>query len=1353
MSNEIENQIVSMQFDNKQFEPGVAQSLASMDKINKAMQFPDAGKGLDGVNAAVRGFNMNPMASALQGVSKKWLALTTVAVTAIGNITNKVVDAGLKAAKSLTIDPFTQGFHEYETNLNAVQTIMANTGANVKTVNKYLNELNHYSDKTIYNFSEMAKNIGTFTAAGVPLKQATSAIKGIANLAAVSGSNSQQASTAMYQLSQALAAGRVGLQDWNSVVNAGMGGKIFQTALARTATQMGTLDKNAVKYGKHVEIMGGAFRNSLTPPPGGGPTWLTSDVLTETLNQLSGSMNKAKLAAEGYTPVQIKSILALAKNAQAAATRIKTISQLFDVVKESIGSGWAKLFQDVFGNFKEASKLWTSVGTTITTAISNIFGAVDKMLVGWRKLGGFDDLWTSIGNIFKVLGNLIHPVIVLFQAVAPSTGKAGSGLAKFTSFLAKFTGFLVKLTDPIGNFNGKLGFIGKAMKIAGDTVHAFISALAPLLPVLQKIGSGISGLFEQGITIGQNLIAGWVQGLDPKALQKAAIDLANSWVQWIKDALGIHSPATTMVPIGENIIQGIVQGLQAAATGLIGAMQKIFLGLGQAMKWAVENISYSDVLDTINSGLFLALVLMFKNFVGVFRGTMKSFQALMGNAGGVLNQFKDNLKSMQTEVRAKAIMEIAIAVGLLSASAVVLSNVPIDKLKASLAAIGGLMFSLVAAMRLMTAGGGKKTPDAKTIAKQSGQILALGAALIEFATAILILSSAVAVMGSMDPKTMQQGLIGVGAVVAGVVAATAILSKTGGGATIIATATALLILSAALTAFVGVMELYSKIDFGTIANGGGKAALVILAVGVAMRAFGKGAIGGATGMLIASVALRVIADVLERLAKIGGGDTVKSVLAIVVVLGALALATKAMNPESAASLLIMAGALFVLGKVLEGLAKVPFWDLVKAVLAIAGAIFILAITAAALSELSPLVSALGIALLLLGGAIFLAGAGVFLFASAMGILAIVGPAAFQALTDGINQLLEVLPKIGEAMGGFLVSILTGIVKAAGPLTKALGKLIGIIIDELIKLIPKGQRLFQRFINAVLDVIVHSYQHGAKVLLGFVLVLLDELDKAVPKLIRRGTNLIIAIIEGLGKAQVRIANATGKAILDFLNGMDKAVRKYAPQIRAAGFKLAVDMIDGMSGGLITYGETQLRAAAEKIASHLPGWMKKVLHISSPSKVMHDQVGKWVALGVASGIDAHASGVKKSSENMAYNALDAMRYAFNNSKKAANGLQDLTPKITPVLDLSRMADAASQISAKMGSHSVDVGTSKRKARDISAEHMARHGSGGPDGEGDVYNFNQVINSPKPVNHRQVYRGTNSQIALFKEVKRGR
>ena len=238
MSETIDSKVVEMKFDNKQFESNVQTTLSTLDKLKQSLKLTEATKGLQNISNEAKNVDMSGIASAVDTLKVRFSALQVMGVTALANITNSAVNAGKRMIAALTIEPIKTGFQEYETQINAVQTILANTqskGTTLEQVNKALDELNHYADLTIYNFTEMARNIGTFTAAGVDLDTSVSAIKGIANLAAVSGSTSQQASTAMYQLSQALASGTVKLQDWNSVVNAGMGGQVFQDALKETA--------------------------------------------------------------------------------------------------------------------------------------------------------------------------------------------------------------------------------------------------------------------------------------------------------------------------------------------------------------------------------------------------------------------------------------------------------------------------------------------------------------------------------------------------------------------------------------------------------------------------------------------------------------------------------------------------------------------------------------------------------------------------------------------------------------------------------------------------------------------------------------------------------------------------------------------------------------------------------------------------------------------------------------------------------------------------------------------------------------------------------------------------------------
>lgn len=363
MSETIDSKVVEMRFDNKDFEANTRTTMSTLDKLKEKLHFPGASKGLEEIGQTAKRVDFSGMSSGIQTVQMKFSALQVMGITALQNITNAAISAGEQLTDAITIDPVKDGFDEYETQMNSVQTILANTqkeGTNVQTVNKALDELNTYADKTIYNFTEMTRNIGTFTAAGVKLDASVSAIKGIANLAAVSGSTSQQASTAMYQLSQALAAGKVQLMDWNSVVNAGMGGQVFQDALIRTSEHLQTGAKAAIEAK-------GSFRESLQDE------WLTTEVLTQTLDQFATAADTQeeynaavkKFVDQGYTQEQAKEMADMAKTAGDAATKVKTFSQLIDTLKEALGSGWTKTWQLIVGDFEEAKEVWTKVSDVL----------------------------------------------------------------------------------------------------------------------------------------------------------------------------------------------------------------------------------------------------------------------------------------------------------------------------------------------------------------------------------------------------------------------------------------------------------------------------------------------------------------------------------------------------------------------------------------------------------------------------------------------------------------------------------------------------------------------------------------------------------------------------------------------------------------------------------------------------------------------------------------------------------------------------------------------------------------------------------------------------------------------------
>ena len=535
MSKTIDEKVVEMRFDNKQFESNVATSMSTLEKLKRSLKLDGAAKGLEDINGAAKKVDMSGLGNGVESVSAKFSALQVIGVTALANITNSAVNAGKRMVSALTIDPVLSGFKEYETQINAVQTILANTsskGTTIDDVTAALDELNHYADLTIYNFTEMTRNIGTFTAAGIDLDTSVNAIQGIANLAAVSGSTSQQASVAMYQLSQALASGTVKLMDWNSVVNAGMGGEVFQNALKETSELLGTGAKAAIEAE-------GSFRESLRTG------WLTSEVLTETLKKFTTSganeyvakytgltkeavqaaLDNAKAqygeadaidkAAEalanksGKNKDEIKSILQMAKTATEAATKVKTFSQLWDVLKEAAQSGWAKTWQIIIGDFEEAKALLTPISDTLTNIINK--------MSDWRN----SLLESALGKGFSKLGERITGVLKPIEKVVNTV-----------------TETTTEVTDTITNVTGAVGDLGAIVDkvILGefgnglDRFNALTEAGENYYRVQNKVNETLNNTFrysEEQIAAQDKLLGN----------QKETVEIAKETVKTTKETV------------------------------------------------------------------------------------------------------------------------------------------------------------------------------------------------------------------------------------------------------------------------------------------------------------------------------------------------------------------------------------------------------------------------------------------------------------------------------------------------------------------------------------------------------------------------------------------------------------------------------------------------------------------------------------------------------------------------------------------------------------------------------------------------------------------------------------------------
>ena len=990
MSAVIDSKVVDMQFNNSHFERNVSKTLGTLDKLKQGLNLTGATKGLAEVDAAAKNCNIGALGQAAETVQMKFSALQAIAVGALMNIGAQAVNAGAALVKSIAIEPITQGFQEYETQMNSVQTILANTshqGTTLKDVTGALDELNTYADQTIYNFTEMTRNIGTFTAAGVDLDTSTAAIKGIANLAAVSGSSSQQASTAMYQLSQALAAGRVSLMDWNSVVNAGMGGKVFQDALIRTSEVMNTGAKDAIeKYG--------SFRESLTQGE-----WLTTDVLTAPLNQFTMSAEKGseewkafkkELTDQGYTAKQAEEILTMANTATDAATKVKTFTQLIDTLKESVGSGWAKTWQIIFGDFEEAKELWTAVSDTLGGFINKSSEARNKLLQGWKDLGGRQDLIDGFANAFKALVSFAKPIAEAFRDIFPSI--TVENLKSFSEGFKKLMGYFILGETASKNlkdtFKGlfsifdifRMAFVGifKAIKPvfgvfdnAGGGILAFTGAIGRFITgihdaiasskLFTKIGETIGKVVQNITSFISNFIDSAKNGFS-EAFGGKASNLFSGFTEGIS---GLWESLKNSDLVG--VLKSIWNGIKTFASQITDVLDNLFSGLGKVG----ENAGFDGLFSLFNAGALGAIVVLVKKFVdGVnrpFEALTEGIEGLVGENGitGILNEVKGCFTAYQEQLKAGTLLKIASAIGILALAILVISSVDPKQLAASLGAVTGLFADLMASMAVLNKIGGLGIGITTSVM-----------AMIGVATAVLILAAALKKIAELNFKQLGKGLLGVMGLTAMVVATTKILSGIKGK--IMKGAMQLVIFAFAIKILAGVCEDLGELRWQDLVKGLVGVGALVTAVGIFLSntKFSGKSVSSAIGILILSAAIKVLAEACVQFGKMRWQDIVQGLGAITVILGVVAGFSKLASGGGGllsigVGMIAVSYAMTIFADVIGALGALRWQDLVQGLGGIAVAMF----TVAGAMRVMPK-----------GASMIVAGAGMIIVANAMVIL-------------------------------------------------------------------------------------------------------------------------------------------------------------------------------------------------------------------------------------------------------------------------------------------------------------------------------------------------------------------------------
>lgn len=810
----IDERVVAMKFDNTQFKAKSQETIADLQKLestidsgatknlgsalgstfSNALRVVDSSTGgilssLGLIQKSASDVDMSGLSNSVEDATSKFSMLENIAVGALHNIGAKLADSGLNVAKAFTVQGAMDGFKEYELQINSVQTILANTqskGSTLADVNKTLDDLNAYADRTIYNFGEMTKNIGTFTAAGVGLEDSAKAIKGIANLAALSGANSEKASSAMYQLSQAIAADKVGLEDWNSVVHSDMGGEIFQKSLFDTAKAMGTL-KNAgnmtfEEWTKSYK----PFRETLADG------WLTGKVLTKTLEKFTGDLSDEQLREQGYTEEQIASIQKLAQTANGAAQDVKTFTQMIGTINESIGSGWAQSWRIIIGDFEEAKVLWTRVSKVISGAVDQSAKSRNELLQGWSDAGGrtividslvrvFNGLYSIVGQVGRSFSQIFPPMTVaqvmkLTRSFEDLSYKLTPSIETVVNLGRTFKGFFALLHIGWSLIKAVGSMIAKIFGASGGAAGGLLSMTASLGDFLVKLDESIQNgkLFENIFGKAGTFIAGVFEWIG-----KSVDDTSVAWGKFLDF---VHKVTNGLIKIFNILTSGKYQdgtfmGLKSDA-GFI----KFLIKVHDLVTSFIDKIKSFSFLDWFNVSagiggvgilaLFAKIVSQLKAIMALKEkipflngeGLKGLFALLRGGGGdgdekggkdapGIIDQLTGAFEKMQQALKARALLQIAAAILALAAAILILSSIDGGKLAQATAAVGALMAELMLALAGMT-----------FLTKGSGfvKLAGIAGAIVAISAAIVILAGVMKLMSKMSWEEIGKGLASIG---------------------------------------------------------------------------------------------------------------------------------------------------------------------------------------------------------------------------------------------------------------------------------------------------------------------------------------------------------------------------------------------------------------------------------------------------------------------------------------------------------------------------------------------------------------------------------------------------------------
>ena len=1345
MSREVDERVVSMQFDNKQFETNVATTMSTLDKLEAKLNFKGASKALDELDASAKNVDLSHMGNAVESIEVKFSAMSVAAIAAINRIVNKAFDAGEQLIKNLSIDQITAGWTKYADKTTAVQTILAATGESMEYVNEQLSKMNWFTDETSFNFTDMTSNVGKFTSAGVDLDKAVLAMQGIAAEAALSGQNAESASRAMYNFSQALGTGSVKVQDWMSIENANMATKEFKETIIETAKELGRVSETgeilsitSSNYSGDEFVNFSNFRSTLAAG------WFDSDVLIKSLEKYGGFATKLQEITDatgttatemlryvreyesgttdigkisritgvsveelsGYMETLTSKEYELGRKAFQAAQEAKTFQEAIDATKDAVSTGWMNTFEKIFGNYEEAKVIWTKLAEDFYDIFASGGENRNALLDEWNEI--YDGRTILIEGLSGAMDRLIDVIGLVkdaFAAVFPPV--TARNLANITYEFRR----LVESFNIFEKDGETLTETGRKMQ---NILRGFFSifdilktAITSLWDAIKPLRNGVGGLFD---------------------ILTDILSDAGEWLYTFSQRLKESEGLTTIVNGISNALQKITDVIKNVFSGITSLSTK-FEPLKNTLSSAKDAIvDFFKSFDLFQDLSFEKLV---KNGVLATLGLelaklIKSLTGVTNGAGGFLKGMKsmfgelvDTISDFSSKVKMDEVKSIAVSIGILSVSLLILSSIEPEKMLSSVSAITILFTELMVALKIsegFKSSGPKKMQS--TILALSVSLLLMASALkiissipidsfqnaiigitvlitelvaaesilsnqkgknkasgfISLSLALLILSGALKVIGSMNLADIGKGLLGIGVSLGLFLGFIKLLpdkkSIVGIGAGMILLSTAMLILSGALVVF-GSMSL-EAIGKGLLAMGGS-----LLIIAGAVKLLPKDLLLIGAGLAIVASSIVILSAGLAILGSMPIENVGKSLLMLGGSLLEIVLASNMMKRAigGAAAITIVALALALLVPQLLLLGTMKAGNIAAALITLGGALAIVVAAGIAANAAVPGLLALGGAVTLLGVGVLTAGAGLALLATALSTFAVTGPAGIAILILAIKSLIAFIPEFIKALGDGFVAFMEAMTASLGSIIDFLSSAVQAVLTALIENIPLFVEFLDLLVNTVLAKLIEWTPTIVQAAFTMLLSFLGGMRDNIQEVVETAIDIVINFIEGIASKIDDIVDAGFDLLEAFIEGIEHGINDRMPDLIQDFIGLGGELIAGIAKGLLG-GVGKALSAIGSVCASILNKAKSIFDSHSPSKEF-EKIGRWNDEGLAQGLLKYSRYAENAASNVGENTMDSLRDSLSNISEAIDSDIDFSPTITPILDLSEIQNGAKSI----------------------------------------------------------------------------